>query len=53
MEFTCDKKDLLAGVSSVEKIVTTRSTLPIIGYILFEAQKNELKLSANNLEMGI
>jgi DNA polymerase-3 subunit beta len=53
MEFTCEKKDLLAGVSSVEKIVTTRSTLPIIGYILFEAKKNELKISANNLEMGI
>ena len=53
MEFTCEKKDLLAGVSSVEKIVTTRSTLPIIGYILFEAKKDELKISANNLEMGI
>ena len=53
MEFSCDKKELQAGVSAVEKIVTTRSTLPIIGYILFEAGKNGLKISANNLEMGI
>ncbi|MFH1347670.1 MAG: DNA polymerase III subunit beta [Candidatus Margulisiibacteriota bacterium] len=53
MEFTCERKDLQAGVSAVEKIVTTRSTLPIIGYILFDAGKNGVKISANNLEMGI
>ena len=53
MEFTCEKKDLQAGVSAVEKIVTTRSTLPIIGYILFNATKSGVKISANNLEMGI
>ncbi|NQT29878.1 MAG: DNA polymerase III subunit beta [Candidatus Saganbacteria bacterium] len=53
MEFTCEKKDLQTGVSAVEKIVATRSTLPIIGYILFDAGKNNLKISANNLEIGI
>jgi DNA polymerase III subunit beta len=53
MEFNCDKKELQAGVSTVEKIVATRSTLPIIGNILFEAGKSSVKLSANNLEMGI
>ncbi|MFC1571719.1 DNA polymerase III subunit beta [Candidatus Margulisiibacteriota bacterium] len=53
MEFTCEKKDLQAGVSAVERIVTTRSTLPIIGYILFEAGKGGLKISANNLEIGV
>jgi len=53
MEFVCDKKDLQNGVSAVERIVTTRSTLPIIGNILFEAGKQGLDISANNLEMGI
>lgn len=53
MEFVCDKKDLQNGVSAVERIVTTRSTLPIIGNILFEAGKQGLNISANNLEMGI
>ena len=53
MEFVCEKKDIQNGVAAVEKIVTTRSTLPIIGYILFEANKNGLKISANNLEMGM
>ncbi|OGC11936.1 DNA polymerase III subunit beta [candidate division WOR-1 bacterium RIFOXYA12_FULL_52_29] len=53
MEFSCEKKELQSGVSTVEKIVATRSTLPIIGNILFELSKTGLKLSANNLEMGI
>jgi len=53
MEFTCEKKDLQSGVSAVERIVATRSTLPIIGNILFETNKNSLKLSANNLEIGV
>ncbi len=53
MDFLCNKKELQSGVSAVEKIVTTRSTLPIIGNILFEANKGGLQISANNLEMGI
>lgn len=53
MEFSCNKKDLQAGVAAVEKIVTTRSTLPIIGYVLFEANKQGVIVSANNLEIGI
>ena len=53
MEFNCERRELQGGVSMVEKIVATRSTLPIIGNILFEASKNGIRLSANNLEMGI
>ena len=53
MEMICEKKDLQAGVTMVERIVATRSTLPIIGNILFEAGKDVLRLSANNLEIGI
>jgi len=53
MEFKCDKDSLYKGVQSVEKIVSTRSTLPIIGNILLEASKTKLKISANNLEIGM
>ena len=53
MEFTCLREDLQRGVQIVERIVSTRSTLPIIGNILFETTKKGLKLSANNLEVGI
>ena len=53
MEFTCSKDSLYKGVQTVEKIVSTRSTLPIIGNLLLEAEKSKLKLSANNLEIGM
>jgi len=53
MEFVCEKKKLQNGLSLVERIVTTRSTLPIIGNILLEVDKKGLKISANNLEIGI
>lgn len=53
MEIKCKKEDLFTGVQAVERIVSTRSTLPIIGNILFETTKDGMKLSANNLEMGL
>ncbi|HTY13001.1 MAG TPA: DNA polymerase III subunit beta [Candidatus Omnitrophota bacterium] len=53
MEFIFEKDALQSGVSTVERIVSTRSTLPIIGNILIEANKNGVKISANNLEMGM
>jgi len=53
MDFKCDKNSLYQGVQSVERIVSTRSTLPIIGNILMEASKSRLKISANNLEIGM
>ena len=53
MEFICDKKELQDSVSLVERIVTTRSTLPIIGNILVDVEKNGIRLSANNLEMAL
>ena len=53
MEFSCTTEDLSRGISVVERIVATKSTLPIIGNILFEGEKGGLKLSANNLEVGI
>jgi DNA polymerase-3 subunit beta len=53
MEIRCSKEELFAGVQAVERIVATRSTLPIVGNILFETEKNGIKISANNLEMGL
>ena len=53
MEFVCSKEDIFNGVQSVEKIVSTKSTLPIIGNILFETTKSGIKMSANNLEIGM
>ena len=53
MEFKCNKESLYRGVQSVERIVSTKSTLPVIGNILLEAEKSKFKISANNLEIGM
>ncbi len=53
MEITFAKEDLYSGVQAVERIVSTRSTLPIIGNVLVETSTDCVKMSANNLEMGM
>jgi len=53
MEFKCVKADLHNAIQIVEKAVSLRSTLPIIGNILLEATGSGLKLSSNDLEIGI
>ena len=53
MEFKCVKSDLNNAIQIVEKAVAVRSTLPIIGNILIEASSKGLKLSSNDLEIGI
>ncbi|OGC05562.1 DNA polymerase III subunit beta [candidate division WOR-1 bacterium RIFOXYD2_FULL_36_8] len=53
MEFVINKEDLSYGVGLVERIISSRTTLPVTANILFDAKKGELKLSANNLEIGM
>lgn len=53
MKITCSKSDLLKGVNIVSKAVTTRTTMAILECILINADSNEIKLTANDMELGI
>lgn len=53
MQLKCNKIDLLNGVNTVLKAVSSRTTLPILQCILLNATNNELKLISNDLELGI
>jgi len=53
MRLTCSNVDLLNGVNIVSKAVSNRTTLPILECILLEAEGNYLKLTGNDLEIGI
>jgi len=53
MELKCSRDNLYHGVQGVERIVSTRSTLAIIGNMLLEASKTKLRISVNNLEIGM
>ena len=53
MKFVCKKADLLKGVNIVLKAVPTRTTMPILECILIDASASEIKLTANDMELGI
>lgn len=53
MHIICQRDDLLNGVNTVLKAVSTRTTLPILQCILLEGHEDEFKLIGNDLELGI
>ena len=53
MKLICSKASLLNGVSIVSKAVPSRTTMPILNCILIDASANEIKLTANDMELGI
>lgn len=53
MKLICSKSNLLHGVNIVSKAVPTRTTMVILECILIDASANEIKLTANDMELGI
>ena len=53
MKLICSKSNLLKGVNIVSKAVPSRTTMPILECILIDASANEIKLTANDMELGI
>jgi DNA polymerase III subunit beta len=53
MKLICTQDNFKKAILNTERVVSKQNTLPILNNILFEATKNNLKLSATNLEIGI
>lgn len=53
MKIICFQGDLTRGIQTVGSAVAGRATLPILTNILIEAKKEEVELSATDLEIGI
>ena len=53
MKLICSKSNLLHGVNIVSKAVPTRTTMAILECILIDASAGEIKLVANDMELGI
>jgi len=53
MKLTCSKSSLLKGVNIVSKAVPTRTSMAILECILIDASSDEIKLTANDMELGI
>ncbi len=53
MQFSCLQENLNKGLSIVNRFVSPRPQLPVLGNILLSAKGGKLQLKATNLESGI
>lgn len=53
MKIVCSKSDLVKGVGIVSKAVPSKTTMPILECILIDATLDVIKLTANDMELGI
>lgn len=53
MKLVCSKSNLLNGVQIVSKAVPNKTTMSILECIMLDASKGEIKLTANDMELGI
>ena len=53
MKIICNKSNLLNGASIVSKAVPSKTTMPILECILIDASKDIIKLTANDMDLGI
>ncbi|MDR7415591.1 MAG: DNA polymerase III subunit beta [Armatimonadota bacterium] len=53
MRVSCDQGVLEQGVHLVQRAVSTRTTMPILSYLLFEALDQSLEIAATDLEIGM
>src|SRR5690554_1979038 len=53
MKIQCQKSDLLNSVNIVLKAIPVKTTMPILECLVIEAKNNNIKLIANDMELGI
>lgn len=53
MKIICKKSNLVKGVSIVSKAVPSKTTMPILECILIDATTDIIRLTANDMELGI
>ena len=53
MKIKCTKSNLLSALNIVSKAVSTKTTMPILECVLIDVYSDSIKLTANDLELGI
>ena len=53
MKLVCSKGNLLTGLQVVSKAVPNKTTMSILECILIDSTEGEIKLTANDMELGI
>ena len=53
MKLICKKNDLLSGVNITMKAVSSKTTMSILECFLIDATEGKIKMTANDMELGI
>ena len=53
MKFSVSKEKLLEGLQTVQNVVSTRTTLPILSNVLLQAVDGQLRLTTTDLDVGV
>jgi len=53
MKFSVSKEKLLEGLQTVQNVVSTRTTLPILANVLLQAVDGQLRFTTSDLDVGI
>ena len=53
MNLTISKDQIIAGLQSVQNVVSTRTTLPILSNVLLRAEDNHLEIIATDLDVTV
>src|ERR1700675_3348389 len=53
MKFSVSKERLLEGLSTVQNVVSTRTTLPILSNVLLQASDGEIRMTTTDMDVGV
>lgn len=53
MKISCSKSNLLSSLNIVSKAVSAKTAMPILECVMIDVYSNSIKLTANDLELGI
>src|ERR1035437_2624355 len=53
MRLVCNKVELSKAIGIAQSAVSNKSTLPVLGNLLFEADKNSVIITGTDLEIGL
>ncbi|MEO8206936.1 MAG: DNA polymerase III subunit beta, partial [Chthoniobacterales bacterium] len=53
MKFTVSKEALLDGLQTIQNVVSSRTTLPVLSNVLIETLDSGIRLTTTDLEVGI
>jgi DNA polymerase-3 subunit beta len=53
MKFSVSKEKLLAGLQTVQNVVSTRTTLPILSNVLLQAANGQVRMTTTDLDVGV